>query len=69
MGTSTSGAASKGAPFRLPDLSYAYEVLQPHIDAKTMELHHGKHHLAYVEKLNAVIGKHPDLTGIARPSR
>jgi superoxide dismutase, Fe-Mn family len=67
MGTSTSGAASKGAPFRLPDLSYTYEALQPHIDAKTMELHHGKHHLAYVEKLNAAIGKHPDLTQMLLP--
>jgi superoxide dismutase, Fe-Mn family len=67
MGTSTSGAASKGAPFTLPDLRYPFDALQPHIDAKTMELHHGKHHLAYVEKLNAAIGKHPDLTQMVLP--
>jgi Fe-Mn family superoxide dismutase len=67
MGTSTSGAASKGAPFTLPDLRFPFDALQPHIDAKTMELHHGKHHLAYVEKLNAAIGKHPDLTQIVLP--
>lgn len=67
MGTSTSGAASKGAPFTLPELRFPFDALQPHIDAKTMELHHDKHHLAYVEKLNAAIGKHPDLTQMVLP--
>ena len=67
MGTSTSGAASKGAPFKLPELSYAFDALQPHIDAKTMQLHHGKHHLAYVEKLNAAIGKRPELKQTVLP--
>lgn len=67
MGTSTSGASSKGAPFRLPELRYGFDALQPHIDAKTMELHHGKHHLAYVEKLNGAIGKHPNLTEMVLP--
>ena len=41
--------------FELPDLPYAHNALEPHIDAKTMEIHHGKHHGAYVSKLNAAI--------------
>ncbi|XOV93267.1 MAG: superoxide dismutase [Bacteroidota bacterium] len=41
--------------FELPDLPYAYNALEPNIDAKTMEIHHGKHHGAYVSKLNAAI--------------
>jgi Fe-Mn family superoxide dismutase len=45
----------------LPNLPYNYDALEPWIDAKTMEIHHGKHHQAYVDKLNAVLGKHPDL--------
>lgn len=47
--------------FTLPDLGYAFDALEPHIDAKTMEVHHDKHHGAYVEKLNAALEKHPDL--------
>ncbi len=41
--------------FELPDLPYAHNALEPHIDAKTMEIHHGKHHGGYVSKLNAAI--------------
>lgn len=41
--------------FELPKLPYAYEALEPHIDAKTMEIHHGKHHNAYVTNLNAAV--------------
>lgn len=41
--------------FTLPDLPYAYDALEPYIDAQTMELHHGKHHQTYVDKLNAAI--------------
>jgi superoxide dismutase, Fe-Mn family len=45
-------------PFKLPDLPYAFNALEPHIDARTMEIHHGKHHNAYVTNLNnAVAGK------------
>ena len=42
-------------PFKLPALPYAYNALEPHIDAKTMEIHHGKHHQGYTTKLNAAI--------------
>ena len=41
--------------FELPDLPYAFDALEPHIDARTMEIHHDKHHAAYVSKLNAAI--------------
>ena len=47
--------------FKLPDLGYAFDALEPYIDAKTMEIHHDKHHGAYVEKLNAAVEKYPDL--------
>ncbi|OGD25716.1 superoxide dismutase [Candidatus Azambacteria bacterium RIFCSPHIGHO2_01_FULL_40_24] len=45
----------------LPQLSYAYNALEPYIDAQTMEIHHGKHHQAYIDKLNAVLEKYPAL--------
>ena len=41
--------------FELPTLTYAYDALEPHIDARTMEIHHGKHHAGYTSKLNAAI--------------
>ena len=41
--------------FELPQLPYAYDDLDPHIDAKTMEIHHGKHHGGYTSKLNAAL--------------
>jgi len=43
----------------LPKLPYDFAALEPHIDAKTMEIHHGKHHQAYVTNLNAALDKHP----------
>ncbi|MEX1997642.1 MAG: superoxide dismutase [Candidatus Andersenbacteria bacterium] len=42
-------------PFTLPELPYAYDALEPHIDARTMEIHHQKHHGTYVEKLNVAL--------------
>ncbi|MBW4645550.1 MAG: superoxide dismutase [Goleter apudmare HA4340-LM2] len=51
---------STGA-IKLPPLPYAYEALEPHIDAKTMQFHHDKHHAAYVNNLNAALDKHPEL--------
>jgi Fe-Mn family superoxide dismutase len=41
--------------FELPKLPYAYNELEPHIDARTMEIHHGKHHAGYTNNLNAAI--------------
>lgn len=41
--------------YELPDLPYAFDALEPHIDAKTMEIHHDKHHAAYVSKVNDAI--------------
>jgi Fe-Mn family superoxide dismutase len=49
--------------FTLPDLPYPKDALEPHIDALTMEIHHGRHHNAYVTNLNAAIDKHPELAG------
>ena len=46
---------------QLPPLPYAFDALEPHIDAKTMEIHHGKHHQAYVTNLNTALEKHPAL--------
>jgi Fe-Mn family superoxide dismutase len=48
-------------PFKLPDLGYPYNALEPHIDALTMEIHHSKHHAAYVNNLNAALEKHTAL--------
>ncbi len=50
-------------PFTLPALPYAHDALEPHIDAKTMEIHHTKHHQAYINNLNAAIDKAPELQG------
>jgi len=59
-----SSAASSEAPvgpFKLPDLPYAYESLEPHIDTQTMRIHHDKHHAAYVKKLNEAVASQPEL--------
>ncbi len=47
--------------YTLPDLPYAKDALEPHIDARTMEIHHGKHHAAYIAKVNAALEGHADL--------
>ena len=47
--------------FNLPKLPYAFDALEPFIDAKTMEIHHGKHHQGYVDKLNKALEKYPKL--------
>ena len=49
--------------FELPKLPYAFEALEPYIDTTTMQIHHGKHHAAYVTNLNAALEKHPELAG------
>src|ERR1700689_294055 len=48
-------------PFTLPALPYAPDALEPHIDKLTMEIHHGKHHNAYVTNLNKALESAPDL--------
>jgi Fe-Mn family superoxide dismutase len=48
-------------PHQLPPLPYDAAALEPHIDAQTMQIHHGKHHAAYVNNLNAALEKHPAL--------
>ena len=48
-------------PFTLPALPYAYDALVPHIDAKTMEIHHTKHHQAYINNANKALEAHPAL--------
>ena len=45
----------------LPKLPYDFAALEPHIDTQTMQIHHGKHHQAYVTNLNAALEKHPEL--------
>ena len=47
--------------FTLPELPYAYDALEPHIDARTMEIHHSKHHQAYINNVNAAIEGNADL--------
>ena len=49
--------------FSLPDLSYATDSLEPHIDSRTMEIHHGKHHATYIANLNNVLESSADLAG------
>lgn len=47
--------------YSVPALPYSFDALEPHIDARTMEIHHGKHHAAYVSKVNAAVEGHADL--------
>jgi len=63
-GTAKSASAATGAtnqPFTLPKLAYAYDALEPHIDAKTMEIHHSKHHQAYITNANNALKDQPSL--------
>ncbi|KHO48452.1 MAG: superoxide dismutase [archaeon GW2011_AR5] len=50
-------------PFKLPQLPYDYNALEPHMDEQTMKIHHTKHHQAYVDKLNAALEPHKELHG------
>jgi Fe-Mn family superoxide dismutase len=74
MGHAASQAAAQSTPaapevpagpFTLPELPYPYEALEPHIDTMTMQIHHDKHHAAYVNNLNTALADFPDLHGQA----
>jgi len=54
-------AAAAQGPYTLPALPYPASALEPHIDAQTMEIHHGRHHQSYVDDLNAALKKAPEL--------
>ena len=54
-------APAATGPFKLPPLPYPTDALEPHIDARTMEIHHDKHHAAYVQNLNKAVADYPDL--------
>jgi len=63
------GAAAAAVPpanpaFTLPKLPYAYDALEPFIDAQTMQLHHDKHHQTYVDNLNKIVAAEPALAGL-----
>ncbi|MHB8411981.1 MAG: superoxide dismutase [Candidatus Acidiferrales bacterium] len=58
--TEAQGTA-QAAPYTVPPLPYSFDALEPYIDAKTMEIHHDKHHGAYVTNLNKAVEGHPDL--------
>lgn len=57
--------AFAAAPFTLAPLPYAANALEPHIDQATMEIHHGRHHAAYVNNLNAQVQNFPELSGLS----
>lgn len=58
--TADSSASSSAYPFKLPDLGYPYDALEPYIDAQTMQIHHDKHNGAYVENLNKALAQAPE---------
>jgi Fe-Mn family superoxide dismutase len=64
LAPNAANAAPEG-PYTLPPLPYAYDALEPYIDAETMQFHHDKHHAAYVKNLNAAIAQYPQWSGLA----
>ncbi len=59
--SSRAGAGRMAGAYQLPPLPYAYDALEPHIDALTLQIHHDRHHAASVSSLNAALEKHPEL--------
>ncbi|MGP9813261.1 superoxide dismutase [Rhodopseudomonas sp. NSM] len=66
-GAFAQAAAAPAGPFTLPPLPYPAAALEPHIDAKTMEIHHGKHHQGYVSNMNGFAKDHPKLAQMPVP--
>jgi Fe-Mn family superoxide dismutase len=60
--TPAAPAAAPTSPFTVPPLPYAFDALEPHIDAQTMQIHHDKHHAAYVTNLNKAVADMPELS-------
>lgn len=58
-------AIAQDGPYTLPPLPYAPDALEPHVDAETMKIHHGKHHKAYVDNANKLLADHPDLAKLS----
>ena len=66
LGTVAAAIASPAdPPYTLPKLPYAYDALEPYIDAQTMQIHHDKHHQAYVDNLNKAVGSDPALAKLS----
>ncbi len=63
--TLTFPALAQTGPYTLPPLPYSPEALEPHIDAETMRIHHGKHHKAYVDNANKLLADHPELAKLS----
>jgi len=59
------GQETLAGPFTLPLLDYATYALEPHIDQLTMEIHHGKHHQAYIDNLNKIVVEHPEIAALS----
>ena len=59
LGAAARAVEAADPPFTLPKLPYAYDALEPYIDAQTMQIHHDKHHQAYVDNLNKAVGGPP----------
>ena len=62
---SAQSPAAPAGPYTLPPLPYAYEALEPHIDAETMRIHHDKHHQAYVTNANKLLADQPELAKLS----
>jgi Fe-Mn family superoxide dismutase len=60
-GTARAASTPGGVPYTLPVLPYALDALEPHLDRRTMEIHHGKHHAAYIANLNTALATAPEL--------
>ena len=65
FGTAAGVAFSADPPFTLPKLPYAYDALEPYIDAQTMQIHHDRHHQAYIDNLNKAVGGDPSLSKLS----